>query len=452
MPRARSPCRCRHPWHPQACRPAPLSASGRGSRGASSSAQRPCRPSRPRSCLPRASAGGLASHTASRARRTAPPAGRRRSRSCRRCRRHRCRRGRPRRPRGGLAGAMWDDDEFQCMSCPNTKFTDREVYAKHVQTKWHMHNLNCAMMGTAPLTEEAFLLMTGEAPKPAEPVAGKDGAAQAEQEQEAAKEAEKQPEDEAVTVVIMFSYQEEKWSHRFSVKKGTTVWELKQSMVKPGSPEDDLVSFNLKKGMIRVWNFDTIESDDTFEFQYCGPEEGQRFLDRDNARKDRDEAEARARMEEETRRNEERKRQDEERWRAEEERKQKEEEEKSRQEAEKRQQEEDWKNWVAWQEEQQRLEAERQAAGAEAAAPEAAAAEKVEVMVHIDRALNLRSTVTVDEGSPVLALKAHLAKEDPTGQVRPEDLVLVDADSGEELQNDALINNVMELDLQWPGA
>ena len=44
----------------------------------------------------------------------------------------------------------------------------------------------------------------------------------------------------------------------------------------------------LRKGMLRQWHFDTIDKDETFEFHYCGLEEGQEFLDRDEKRKQRE--------------------------------------------------------------------------------------------------------------------------------------------------------------------
>eukprot|EP00416_Gambierdiscus_australes_P020457 CAMPEP_0171067644 /NCGR_PEP_ID=MMETSP0766_2-20121228/8111_1 /TAXON_ID=439317 /ORGANISM="Gambierdiscus australes, Strain CAWD 149" /LENGTH=407 /DNA_ID=CAMNT_0011523897 /DNA_START=78 /DNA_END=1301 /DNA_ORIENTATION=- len=174
------------------------------------------------------------------------------------------------------------------------------------------------MMGNATLSQEAYLEKFG---------GGAGAVGTVKEDIHTPKPAEDKPVEPKVeerqnmaTVVIMFNYREEKWSHRFSVEKGTTALELKRRMLKPGGPEDDLVSFSLKKGMIRVWNFETIDSDETFEFQYCGPEEGQRFLDRDNQRKERDEQEALARAEEERKKQEERARQDEERRRLAEER------------------------------------------------------------------------------------------------------------------------------------
>jgi len=212
---------------------------------------------------------------------------------------------------------MWDD-VIHCMACPQTSFTDRALYAAHVKTKWHLYNTNCRMMGNATLSQEAYLEKFG---------GGAGAVGTVKEDIHTPKPAEDKPVEPKVeerqnmaTVVIMFNYREEKWSHRFSVEKGTTALELKRRMLKPGGPEDDLVSFSLKKGMIRVWNFETIDSDETFEFQYCGPEEGQRFLDRDNQRKERDEQEALARAEEERKKQEERARQDEERRRLAEER------------------------------------------------------------------------------------------------------------------------------------
>lgn len=136
-------------------------------------------------------------------------------------------------------------------------------------------------MGRQTLTEEQYLAKF--APPPAEEVKAEDSPAEAEAEAE------------AVSVCVVFRHKEEKWSHLFKVPKGpiyggTTVMDLKKPMVKPTSPSNDALLFSLKRGMIRPSHFDTIDSDETFDFYFVGLEEGRTLLERDERRQREEQA------------------------------------------------------------------------------------------------------------------------------------------------------------------
>ncbi|CAK8985168.1 unnamed protein product [Durusdinium trenchii] len=115
---------------------------------------------------------------------------------------------------------------IKCMACPDYESPDREAYREHCATKWHQYNTNERMMGRRTLSEEEYLAKI--APPP--PVAP-------ETKVEEIKESEAQ--GEHVSVCVVFRHKEEKWSHIFKIPKGTTVMDLKKSMVKPSSPSDD---------------------------------------------------------------------------------------------------------------------------------------------------------------------------------------------------------------------
>jgi hypothetical protein len=157
------------------------------------------------------------------------------------------------------------------------------------------------MLGQKILTEEEWTQEFGPKELPAAKVAGQtsqstqesEGERDSQQIQEEANkdDAEEElenvidnrppPSDNEVDVCIVFDYKGERWSHKFRVSKGCTVLELKRLMVKSNSPEEDVVSFDLQKRRIRVNNYDTVDSDETFEFQYIGPEEGQKKKEKD---------------------------------------------------------------------------------------------------------------------------------------------------------------------------
>jgi len=107
-----------------------------------------------------------------------------------------------------------------------------------------------------------------------------------------------------VTVSVLFDYNQEHWSHDFQIVKGSTVSDLKQSMVNPASPPDDRMSFDLCKRRLRLSNLDTVDADDTLEFKYLGPEEGRRLFERDKDVRAREEEAARLSREQERQRQE----------------------------------------------------------------------------------------------------------------------------------------------------
>jgi len=133
---------------------------------------------------------------------------------------------------------------------------------------------------------------------------------------------------ELITVKVIFDYKQERWSHDFRVAKGSSVIDLKQSMVDPSSPPDDRISFDLLHQRLRLSNLDTLDDDETLEFRFLGEEEGRRLFQKDK--------DVRAREEEAQRRSREaeQQRQEVERLRREELARQREEEEQRRKERE----------------------------------------------------------------------------------------------------------------------
>eukprot|EP00930_Biecheleria_cincta_P007746 TRINITY_DN109013_c0_g1_i1.p1 TRINITY_DN109013_c0_g1~~TRINITY_DN109013_c0_g1_i1.p1 ORF type:complete len:193 (-),score=46.19 TRINITY_DN109013_c0_g1_i1:282-860(-) len=177
--------------------------------------------------------------------------------------------------------------QVPCMACPGYVSPDRETYRLHCSTKWHQFNSKQRMMGRTCLTEDEFLAQTEGASPPSGNTASQAP------ELESAKEvthADAASNAEVVTVCVVFMHKEEKWSHIFKVSKGATIMDLKKSMIKTSSPQDDAISFSLKKGLLRPSHFETLENDETFDFDYIGPEEGKSLLERDERRK-RDEDE-----------------------------------------------------------------------------------------------------------------------------------------------------------------
>ncbi|CAE7563311.1 unnamed protein product [Symbiodinium natans] len=156
------------------------------------------------------------------------------------------------------------EQPIKCMACPNFESPNREAYRAHCATPWHQHNTTQRMMGRPTLTEEEYAEQFAPPPEAAEPPAEKDPAP--EQPQAGSAEAD------LVSVCIVFRHKDEKWSHIFKIPRGASVMDLKKAMVKPTSPEDDVLAFSLKRGMIRPSHFDTLDSDDTFDFAYIGPE------------------------------------------------------------------------------------------------------------------------------------------------------------------------------------
>lgn len=104
------------------------------------------------------------------------------------------------------------------------------------------------------------------------------------------------------TVTVFFEYKAQRWNHEFDVPKGSTVLELKQAMVKHESPPEDAFSFDLflKSNKKRRSNMDVVTSGSEFTFEYIGPEDGRRRLERDRyVRAEEEKAELAKRLREE---------------------------------------------------------------------------------------------------------------------------------------------------------
>merc|ERR1712032_1685118 len=63
-----------------------------------------------------------------------------------------------------------------------------------------------------------------------------------------------------------------------------------------------------------------------------------------------------------------------------------------------------------------------------------------EVIVYIDRVLDFKVTVNVTNGMTVYDIKELLAKDDPTGMLRPEDIKILEPFSKNELDSTTLIS------------
>mmetsp|Transcript_49208 Transcript_49208/g.123922 ORF Transcript_49208/g.123922 Transcript_49208/m.123922 type:complete len:414 (+) Transcript_49208:57-1298(+) len=385
-----------------------------------------------------------------------------------------------------------------CSACPNHVCPNIDSYREHCETKWHKFNLNRRMMGYQVLTEEEYMAQHGGDPQDDK------------KKQHDTAHQQKTPATPAipegmVNICIAFQHSGEKWSHKFLVRKGSTIMDLKRAMVKTDSPQEDLVSFSLKRGMMRMTNFETLDQCDTFDFHWVGQEEGQRLLDRDTQRKAREDEEAKERerrkeelaqetrrlqaaaeakqkegeerkrreeeekkeaerKEEETRKQEEarrkekeEKRRDEEKRREEqrrlEEQHRKEQEEKRRKEQEEKRQEEERRREEQRRldevrrkeqeekrqdqerrkkEEDKALEGRRVGAETRTDGSNGPGAHR-EIVVWIDRDLDLKATLRVKASTTVKDLKEELAKMNPTALASPEDFGLVDPLFGAEL-------------------
>lgn len=100
--------------------------------------------------------------------------------------------------------------------------------------------------------------------------------------------------------------------------------------------------------------------------------------------------------------------------------------------------------WVCTVEEAVAAQQAADSAGAAAAAvPEG---EDVEVVIFIDRSLDLKTSVTVKTGSTIWTIKEHLAADDPTGKTQPQDFGLKSGD-GAELGDGVQITGAWELEI-----
>lgn len=181
------------------------------------------------------------------------------------------------------------DNKVRCAVCPNVAYDDEDIalYRLHIKSKWHQHNVSGKMMGRPLLTEEEWEAKFGD------PDAAKKKAAPPEppKEKEVLEEKTKNTSEEELandptkaTICIVFSEFDEKWSRKFYIAKGSTVLQLKEAMIKPGCSQEDLLSFDLRRGPMRVGNLEKIKQDDTYKFEYIGPDEGQKLMDLDKSR------------------------------------------------------------------------------------------------------------------------------------------------------------------------
>jgi len=207
-----------------------------------------------------------------------------------------------------------------CACCGNSLET-RDLYVAHTKTAWHKENSKRKMFGRKILTEDEWQREFGDKEKKKEEDKAKEvekkeiekrEAERKEAEREKAEkerqevekkeaaEKERQEKEEAAAlaadeamVCVIFDYKAERWNHKFTIKKGCTILDLKRLMVKPDAPEEEAVSFDLQKRRVRINNFDTIDSTDTFEFNYIGPEEGMKKKVKDKETKEIKEEQAR---------------------------------------------------------------------------------------------------------------------------------------------------------------
>mmetsp|Transcript_89044 Transcript_89044/g.287966 ORF Transcript_89044/g.287966 Transcript_89044/m.287966 type:complete len:125 (-) Transcript_89044:131-505(-) len=72
----------------------------------------------------------------------------------------------------------------------------------------------------------------------------------------------------------------------------------------------------------------------------------------------------------------------------------------------------------------------------------------LQVVVHIDRSLGVRSDIQVPQGTTIRALKDRLCAKDPTGTSKPEAFTLQVAGSNTALPDDSrLSSDTLELEL-----
>jgi len=203
------------------------------------------------------------------------------------------------------------NSEIKCMSCGVT-FANADLYRAHTDTDWHRENQERTMMGKPPLSDAEFRKLRGlpSLEEEMEAKALEEAKKQAEEAERSKKRAEEgltEPSDdnakqEIVNVCIVFNYREERWSHKYQVAKGLTILGLKQLMIKPSSPPDDAISFDLCQRLTRCNNLSIIDGPETFEFEYIGPEAGTKQLAKDKANKERqDEMAMQAKVREEER-------------------------------------------------------------------------------------------------------------------------------------------------------
>mmetsp|Transcript_38552 Transcript_38552/g.115151 ORF Transcript_38552/g.115151 Transcript_38552/m.115151 type:complete len:432 (-) Transcript_38552:78-1373(-) len=77
-------------------------------------------------------------------------------------------------------------------------------------------------------------------------------------------------------VTVVFRLDDERWTHDFEVERGSTVWQLKESMLGAEATREDVDAFELQHLGRRVPDLEKVYQAFTFDFEYLGPEEGKR--------------------------------------------------------------------------------------------------------------------------------------------------------------------------------
>jgi len=78
-----------------------------------------------------------------------------------------------------------------------------------------------------------------------------------------------------LAVTVVFRLEDQRWTHDFEVERGSTIWQLKESMLGEGARED-VESFELQRLGRRVPDLEKIYQPFTFDFEYLGPDEGKK--------------------------------------------------------------------------------------------------------------------------------------------------------------------------------
>jgi len=84
---------------------------------------------------------------------------------------------------------------------------------------------------------------------------------------------------------VSFSVEQQQWSHAFDVEHGSTIRQLKQQMLSPKGTDEDIDSFELRLLGHRVPDWEQIHLNQTLDFSYLGPEEGERRARQDKLEK-----------------------------------------------------------------------------------------------------------------------------------------------------------------------
>jgi len=200
---------------------------------------------------------------------------------------------------------------------------------------------------------------------------------------------------EMVCITVAFNLDQQRWTRAFDVEWGSTIWQLKEQMLSPEGTREDAEAFELQRLGRRVPDTEKVYQEHTLDFEYLGPEEGAR----------------RARQET----------QDLEQW----------ERQKAEEEAARRSRPKPAPEAPAAGPAKPKEALPFDTAPVVKAAPPLPAGEH-EITITIDRSMDLKTSVTVQGGSNVLAVKERLSATDPTGQMNVASFGLGIATGSEE--------------------